>query len=207
MYRKKSKAVSFAESIIALVIVAVVAGFTIPTVIQNLQMAHYRNLWKNFYKDFNNIHTKVILNNRGTGLNLFTSHGTIVALYGNHLNYIRKCSSASDLGCWHLASEWYNLDGTTRDYTYGYGFLLTNGALVGMRSETADCTYNVIGTPICGSIYIDVDGFKGPNTIGKDIYVVWIQERILRPAGSNDIYIDTCAGTRGFGCSALYLKQ
>ena len=207
MYRKKLKAVSFAEIIIAVVILAVVAGFTIPTVIQDLQMVHHRSLWKNFFKDFSTVHTKVIVDNRGTALNLFTDANALVDLYGAHLNSITTCKGST--GCWHAADGWKDLDGTLRSDTYNTGFFLTSKILVAVQSVSTDCSDNTYGIPICAGMLVDINAFEGPNIQGKDIFYFYIQKSNIRAAGAMDTYgINSCnTSSSGHSCAAEYLRQ
>ncbi|EKE02890.1 MAG: hypothetical protein ACD_20C00317G0025 [uncultured bacterium] len=209
MYRKKLKAVSFAEIIIAVVILAVVAGFTIPTVIQDLQLAHYKALWKNFYTDFTTVHAKLAASNRGTVKNLFTNSTQMVNLYGNHLNYLTKCIGTSE--CWHASNTYYGLNGSPDPSAWFYGFVLNNGILIAMTIPSTDCSNTPFGIPSCFEMLVDVNGFKGPNTYGKDIFIIYVQEHNIKPAGcvgSNSSHADTCSPDKsGVSCSTEYLKQ
>ncbi|MFH0702031.1 MAG: hypothetical protein V2B14_00630 [bacterium] len=51
-----------------------------------------------------------------------------------------------------------------------------------------------------------MNGFKGSNTFGKDIYFIWVQEKGLAPFGANDGFVNKCTPTTGEGCAAAVLK-
>ncbi len=59
----------------------------------------------------------------------------------------------------------------------------------------------------CGSITIDVNGFKGPNTIGRDIFAIDILEDRIVPVGSKNLANECSTSNAGRGCAAKYLSQ
>ena len=98
-------------------------------------------------------------------------------------------------------------DGSNK--TFGSrGFILADGTLI-----TTSTSYNSTcsSSPIvaCGWIVIDVNGFNGPNTVGKDIFCFWVRENQLIPAGAPGTYAagtgyNECT-TGGWGCAYSYL--
>jgi hypothetical protein len=59
---------------------------------------------------------------------------------------------------------------------------------------------------ICYIFVADVNGFKGPNTMGKDIYYAYVYNNgIVKPYGAGTT--PSCPSGNGYDCSALYLNQ
>ena len=82
--------------------------------------------------------------------------------------------------------------------------ILADGTLIHLYASNVDGS-STPGFLIYGYIAIDVNGFKKPNVIGKDIFEVFILENKLSPFGSLK-YADTC-DTTGQGCAAEYLYK
>jgi hypothetical protein len=120
--------------------------------------------------------------------------------------------------CWFIhapAIETHQMGGTADYVVWSPGYpaiVLNDGALVSFFGGKSDCS--VVGGHFsneCLQIAVDVNGFKGPNIIGKDIFAIHVREDKLVPYGVNDGYQNDCnsnppSGT-GYGCAAQYLLQ
>ncbi|MDD3149972.1 MAG: hypothetical protein PHV68_03985, partial [Candidatus Gastranaerophilales bacterium] len=130
-------------------------------------------------------------------------------------------SGVSAEGCWHSGdNSWYFLNGTGRvSLSSVPGLILNNGSLVFFQIEKSDCSKDLSAYGAsytrCGYIDIDINGFKKPNTIGKDIFEVSIAENALVPAGAQGFFdpSTTCiegstdSDNKGYGCAAKYLYE
>src|SRR3989339_329004 len=190
------KGFTLAEILITLTIIGIVASLAIPSLIQSVQNNQYKTAWKSALSDLNQVNTRLLMDNGGTVNGVFLNDTDLVNKYSSYLSYIKKCPSGQN--CWHVANNWYELNGNPRNANYGEGLILSNGNLIGFYQESQTCAYNGNGLPTCGYMYVDINGFKGPNTIGKDIYLVWIQQNKITPAGARDNYVNTCS-TLGSG--------
>ena len=121
---------------------------------------------------------------------------------------------------WHQPNKWYDKKGKPQHVNSGYKYLsyiLPDGAIV---------NYNCYN-----QIFIDVNGYKKPNTIGRDIFFMTVQTKNMVPTiisqtgsaiipngctvnGSNstpaltlDNYEEDCKRGTGWGCSLLYLTD
>lgn len=58
-------------------------------------------------------------------------------------------------------------------------------------------------------IAVDVNGFKNPNTLGKDVYIYVMTERGLLPAGNDrsDDEVDEECKTTGLYCFAKIMRD
>lgn len=121
---------------------------------------------------------------------------------------------------WHKQGKWYDKKGNPQSLNPGYeslSYILPDGALV---------NYN------CSKqIFIDVNGYQKPNTIGKDIYFLIVESKNMIPTiisttknsvrpnsctitGTNatpiltkDNIEEDCKSGSGWGCSLLYLLE
>lgn len=210
---------TLAEVLITLSIIGVVAAMTIPTLINNTQDAQYKSALKKSFAVLNQAIELVRSNNGGTMLGAFsdndsTSLQTALAPY---LSYIKSCNNSSNDGCWHVANNWYLLNNTKENMGYSTpGFVLKDGTLIVTYWQTSACS-STISTNYnytrCGFFVFDVNGFKGPNTIGKDIYGVEILPTQFLPSGATPVDSSQICNSSasnnednsGWSCTAKYL--
>jgi len=211
-----SKGFTLAEILITLTVIGVVAALTIPTLLQNTNDAELKVALKRDFADLSQA-TLLIKNDFGGSLtnafpgDLLGSESLKNAFKGKY-SYIKEChgiasyggsgTGASAEGCWHVANAWRNLNGTKRiDAINQPGLILNNGILMNFSLYKSDCSILSGGSyRTCGDIIFDVNGFKTPNTIGKDIFAVSITDQQLIPS------VYECPGD-GWGCAAKFLYE
>lgn len=207
-----SKKIGFtlAEVLITLVIIGIIAAFTIPSLITNLQDQQYKVAWKKNYNFFSQATNKLLLDKgRGDFINLFADDTAFQSEYEPFFNVMKSYPA---WGGWHSANTWYFFNGTSINSTMSNVSYLADGSMLAfdlIRSACDEVKGNM--TNICGEVYFDVNGLKKPNTIGKDIFSVYVRSNSIIPRGS---YLDfqwvqiSCVSTgQGFGCSNKYLLQ
>jgi len=208
---------TLAEVLIVIGIIGVVANMTIPTLINNIQNQENIIMYKKVYSGIS-ASVKMVMNEYGQdNINGLLATGTdsepfVVALK-NYLAISKICGANATNGiCFHSNSNWKHLnnssiDGSTITHeTHDVqGAMLQNGVLMKW------CTHNCAnGSPSCADFFIDANGFKGPNTVGKDIFAVAItQDNKILPFGTQgDAYYGTCTtSSTGYGCSAEVLYK
>ncbi|OGI21611.1 MAG: hypothetical protein A2287_08610 [Candidatus Melainabacteria bacterium RIFOXYA12_FULL_32_12] len=97
------------------------------------------------------------------------------------MHVVKICSNASAQGCFH--QNWLKLNGDESIGDGIPGFILNDGTLVRIYWNVAH-----------GGIIYDVNGFKKPNTVGKDIFRLMIRVNILEYGEGTD------CSTTGWGC-------
>lgn len=111
--------------------------------------------------------------------NAYATRNDLLDAYAAKLKVQKTCSAATAVGdCW--ASTTYRLNGTSGAAMApaSYSIVLLNGTVVQIdstggwyQSNCAMSWYTGNGsTGICGMINIDINGLKGPNTMGRDIF-------------------------------------
>ncbi|MDD3012460.1 MAG: hypothetical protein PHC34_02010 [Candidatus Gastranaerophilales bacterium] len=167
---------------------------------------------------------------RGSNLSgeLGTSTGTehdFRDAFLKYMSYVKLCAedtATGPNGCWHAANTFYYLSGAAyaSDYSSYSRVILNNGSLVAFNFNSTTCTHTyTANNDSCGNVLIDINGFKGPNKVGKDIYGLNVTRNgTVLPYGSQgDVFyvspstyscdIDTYPSTRGWSCSATHLYQ
>lgn len=220
-FNKKIKlnAFTLAEVLITLGIIGVVAAMTIPVILNNSQDTQFKSAWKKQYSLIEQI-SKTFLQDNG---NTFLGVTNYMTAFLPYLKTVKTCPTASDTeGCWVPSGQNKYLTTYGGETTAGMpnngpaknlgiypGMILADGTLV-VYMAYWNATCNQYGN-VCGWILFDVNGFDQPNTIGKDVYGVWVLQDRIVPIGSSTVnaLVRDCSATNstGYGCSSVYLLQ
>ena len=175
MYKKK--AFTLAEVLLTLTVVGILATLTIPAMIQNTQDTELKVAWKQSFLDLSQASKKLSLDNAGNLSGLFTDNNDFRDHYLPYLSYTKTCNTGTATGlngCWPLIT--YELSGgilVNSTFTDLSRVMLNNGTLLGFYLGSSTCTNTETpNNDQCGNIIVDVNGFKGPNKVGKDIFDV-----------------------------------
>lgn len=207
---------SLAEVLITLGIIGVVAAMTIPALISNIQDAQLKTAWKKTFSTFSNATSSIMQDNAWNISSLITSsNDTIRVLYEPYLRINKSCASPTANGvCWHPDSGWQLLNKSAIPTSVtGISYLsITSGPAADILSDGTFARYIAVpcsGNTYCGHIIVDVNGFKPPNIVGKDIFGMFLYPDKLVPFGIPSRGEEsTCTATdQGFGCSAYYLSN
>lgn len=204
-------AFTLAEVLITLGIIGLVAAITIPTVLNNAQDQQFITGWKKAFSVLNQATISVVSDNAGTikGLCSDGDNDCLKTAFLSYLRVTKNCDSTTTIGnCWHKANTLKDLNNSFENWS-GSGLILNDGMYVLFGHYTQNCTENYGTIYRCGNINVDINGAKGPNVLGKDVFGVHLLENIDKPYGTaGDGLEDTCiASSFGYGCSAKYLYQ
>jgi len=225
---------TLAEMLIVIIIIGVVAAIVTPMIFGTTSDAQFHAAWKKKYADLSQVTQMLVVDNGGSLAGAFPGNvaggEALKDAFASKLNIIKDCSGASwsggtgigasAEGCWHEgANSWYYLNGTAvsgSNWTYP-GLILNNGSLMYFHVNSSNCSQTAGDYKRCGHIYIDVNGFKKPNIIGKDVFGVNITSNALIPWGARGLAdpSTTCIEgstaadntNTGYGCSAKYLYE
>ena len=218
---KKNIAFTLAEVLITLAIIGIVAEMTIPTLLQNVDTVSMKSGWKKNYSSLSTIGKQLAYENGGLLVNVFQTQDDLMNAFRGKYKYTKSCLSGSTLssGCWHADNTWYSIAGVQMAGS-GAGFannssiVLLDGTILSSSLNSSSCTSTVVPNKNgCGIVYVDVNGYKKPNTVGKDIFVArLLSDGTVIPAGtpgdanySSASYCNTTNGKDGWDCSAYYL--
>ena len=223
MLNKTSKSTYFgftlAEVLLTLTVIGIIASLTIPTLMQSTQETELKASFKKEYANIVAATHRILQDNAGSLIDVFQDpvgsldeNDEMRDKYLSYMNYIRKCDHGAPNPdtCWHNANQWKNLDNTlvAVNYISSSRAILTDGTFLVFKALNPNCTDNHgFGAVSCGYIYIDVNGFKLPNTFGRDIYFVHINKNGILPKGTqgDNSWNDCGTGTDGTGCAVRVL--
>lgn len=229
----RNKGFTLAEVLLTLVIVGIIAALTIPSIIANTSDAALKAQWRNVFSQLNQATLKISTDSSTTLIGAFenglSGNDNLRESYLKYLNYTKLCNSGNALspdGCW--ASDWSWITDSCADDKSWYNTQLTgasrlvlnNGAYLAFLFYNQNC--NGSSAPngdSCGDIWLDVNGSKAPNRVGKDIFGLRITKNAtLAPMGSKNDWEDQHVSVRscnvaaypasqGWSCSSYYLTH
>jgi len=215
--RTAGKGFTLAEILITLTVIGVVAALTIPTLLQNTQQAELKTAYKKSFGDFSQA-TIQIMNDNGSNLiglcnimgNVNDSSNCLRNEYAKHLSYIKSCDSGTTYGnCWNKITDFHYMNGDITTWGDRGSLILSNGAFIEIEAEGTNCQTPISWANninnVCGLIMLDVNGYKKPNIVGKDIYSMWIRPNRLIPFGTAEDGYDSPSVARGWEYSSLNL--
>jgi len=201
---------TLAEVLITLVIVGVVAAFTIPTLVNNTKKQEYVA----GLKKANSVLSQAVYKigqNKGypVGDYSFFNDVDFIDEFAKVVNVNKKCSNMIDCFGRHFSGyKWLNGAGVSamtenNSVVTSDGQMFTHvrnfGLSFGLSGED---TSNALGR-----IVVDINGQKNPNQFGYDTFLFYIVDKKgIVPAGANSTS-DCIANGSGQTCAAKVLKE
>jgi len=191
---------TLAEVLITLGIIGIVAAMTIPTLMANYQKTQYVAGLKKGYSEITEA-LKLMANDNGCPGDLkcsgVFSSSTDPSMAGSELKKYFKL--AKDCGSTYNVNDektkcmtdsyvqYLDGSGGKQDLNltwggFGYRFITADGFAISLINDHDNCNDDVSAehdlnsnlSKTCGDLYIDVNGFKGPNIYGRDIFKFYI---------------------------------
>ena len=183
-----SKGFTLAEVLITLAIIGIVAALTIPTLIQNYQERAWNTASQVFQRKLGE--ALRVMNVQGT-LAGYTTTEAFVDELSKHIKITRICDNDDITTCFADTVTWgdeeVDMSKVKKAKNFGKDDWDTNTVAVqfangvnGVIAYNPDCRQNQFSNDVitvgetgigttCLAILYDVDGFKNPNTEGKDL--------------------------------------
>ena len=217
----KKDAFTLAEVLITLGIIGVVAAMTLPIITNKISDKQNIAALKKSYSIISQAAENVV-REYGSFANLCETGDTdcLRNIFMSYLKTVKVCDKGDLSGnCWSKNGEWKRLNG--RDawlMDNQAGFILSDGTFVGLKYTSAECDNQDGSTDMpasvltCGSVSVDVNGFKKPNVICRDIFFFYILPNKLIPYGAEGTWTgshrDYMCGGGGDGesCTMEYLS-
>jgi len=170
---EKRAAFTLAEVLITLAIIGVVAAMTIPTLISNYQEKANVTKLKVTYSMLANA-WQLAYANKGE-----FKDGDPDDLYNYISPYIKFSKYCGrETGCWPdlmvkflHGTDWVNID----SYTNYRKAIISNGSLIQFYARSYDNK--------APEFRVDINGFAGPNSLGKDIFYFKVENNRVLPRG------------------------
>lgn len=186
-------AFTLAEILITLGIIGVVAALTIPSLIVKYQDKVLINQTKKAYSVFQNGLALASQDNGTPGDNSLTfpkdqTSDTVIKNFSKYFNGAQVCINRNQNGCSQYYYETlpdtpkYNNSGEVMSSVASSPVLiLSDGAIFEISSNRTGCEntrYTGVNydyySAICANVTMDVNGVKGPNQYGRDVYHLWV---------------------------------
>ena len=229
MFCHKLRAFTLSETLITLVIIGVVASITVPTLWANYQEKERIAKIKKMYSALSNA-MKLVVVNGGTPEDLGVRDDNMEDLtewfneyIGNKLLHMKE-ACYNKKGCWSETGV-KMLNGGSHPYNnkgIGWGHaiisvVLMDGSFISidpLANGNIDYYYKVkVNNPSGAGLILtfDINGAKGPNMMGKDVFVSIFTEEGYVPAykhATKEQIEEDCSPTgQGFSCLMKYLSK
>lgn len=224
---KYKKGFTLAEVLITLSIIGIVAALTVPSLVKDFKETQYKIAWKKAFSmvsqaglalaaEHGGDLAEVYPSEKRASENAITIRRDLARYLGGYLKTCNSCDQSKKI-CFPdhkpLNKHSGSVHGSCSGNGSGVSAILKNGMSINITDPDPAC-----GTApnwICFGIQIDVNGTKGPNIIGKDMFELSINRNgIVRPTGwtktNNQILTEWSgchSGGLGWYCSAWYLRQ
>lgn len=224
MFFKKSTAklaFTLAEVLITLLIIGIVASIVIPSLLQNTRNQEAIVGLKALYSNLQAGYSLALLDNGGDLSSLFDGQDNISKATNSMLSkysIIKQCD-VTGRGCFpevnykqlndNLFQNPYNSSANFNDYPSSRKILLNNGMSILIDDIANFCSNDYGSGPLkntCGLIFVDINGSKGPNKIGRDTFEFLITKLGIYPVGTTYDGSDCSISTSGVGCTGEILK-
>ena len=186
--KQKTTAFTLAEVLITLAIIGIVAALTIPTLVQNYQERAWNTASQVFQRKLGE--ALRVMNVQGT-LAGYTTTEAFVDELSKHIKITRICDNDDITTCFADTVTWgdeeVDMSKVKKAKNFGQNDWDTNTVAVqfangvnGIIAYNPNCRQNQFSNDVitvgengigtdCLAILYDVDGFKNPNTEGKDL--------------------------------------
>ena len=206
----KKAAFTLAEVLITLGIIGVVAAMTMPSLIQNYQEKATVTKLKKCYSLVSQAYVSILNDEGGSDTLQAGDDLEMMEKFGKYLKYQKTCGR--NKGCFpnvtykSVTGNGYNKwEDDTTDRSRA---VLTDGTLI-MFNKSAMWRGNE-GNYLYAQIYVDINGFKGPNQLGRDFFYFYINPEKIVPAGAKALeeknedqkFTKNCIQQNGYACAA-----
>jgi len=217
-------AFTLAEVLFTLAVIGIVSSMTIPSLLNKMQgsdsVVRVKKVYSILYDAFQR--TRIDGVDVGAQFAGDYSSGNVYNVFAPYLNVQKECGT--NAGCFpHVmykfldGTNWGIFDGDSRFYTVA----LTDGTLLlfyDLSTVDEGSNWGGVGnfTDVYATMYMDINGEKGPNKAGRDLFEFVITPQGIYPRGG---YGDqrpgySCDPTnvvllerRGFGCAGRILRE
>ena len=213
----KRVAFTLAEVLITLGIIGVVAAITLPTLVANYQKTVWVNQLKKTYTTLNEGLKQMLVQENCTEVKsclLFDYHGDNNGEYHYSSSFYELFPKVFNLVDYFNGDNYYNskykrdvkgiegrshsFDDIPSGYSYGY-----SPGLVGSTKNGE--IYMLEYGPAGSSVTVDINGFKQPNQIGRDIFVFVLSPKSssFAPIGTHSFYSEYVYGEKDLSDSEV----
>ena len=183
------KAFTLAEVLITLTIIGVIAAITIPNLMQSWQERHTISAVKEAYSLLDNA-IKQMVREEGPIVDWGSENITSSNLINKLNDYLKIEKTCTNGTCYQNSTtatfKRFSSGNDSRasiSVVLGTGYVLANGMIIKPIIERKDISVDAFFRKevSLGYVFVDVNGAKGPNRYGYDIFFLDFDEKGLRP--------------------------
>ena len=204
------------EILLAIGILGVTAAITIPALIQHTNRKDWMTALKKSYTILSEGFKQT------EALNGKIASWEEEEFYSNFIEGFKVSKSCEGSSC--LPNEVYLNESGFTSPENSKSYVLADGQAISLSLTDTNCA-TAVGSleGICGNVFIDVNGEKGPNTMGKDFFGFYVTKEGIIPYGSKKIDViqsgykwvangcnngnAVCAEGKTFSCSNAQTDQ
>lgn len=214
------KGFTLAEVLITLVIIGVIAAITIPSLINKTNEQETVTAVKKAYSVLNQGLNKAKIENGEIDTWVDENSPTLLTDFTDklkpHFSVLQYHTDMKD--CFANNSKYMNDESFISLWQGRPAFSLADGSLVTFWFGVPRCNFEDGSSEnlknACGDLVVDINGQKGPNTIGKDMFSFVITKNGVTPSGlpsaieANGRSINNCGkNSQGMGCTAWVIAK
>lgn len=202
-------AFTLAEVLITLAIVGIVAALTLPSLITKYQHKQLEIGFKKIYSELAQATQSIVFDSGGSLEGVFNeTDNPPISVYQKYMKNVQICTNFTNMRnpCW--PEEWFLLSGQKINSTERYHTLITpsgTSMIFYLYSTNCDNTLETKKPIACARIRTDINGYKRPNTVGRDIFDFYITKDKIIPRGAPET-TSTPTNAEGWG-KAYYVLQ
>ena len=168
------------EILLAIGILGVTAAITIPALIQHTNRKDWMTALKKSYTILSEGFKQT------EALNGKIASWEEEEFYSNFIEGFKVSKSCEGSSC--LPNEVYLNESGFTSPENSKSYVLADGQAISLSLTDTNCA-TAVGSleGICGNVFIDVNGEKGPNTMGKDFFGFYVTKEGIIPYGSKKI--------------------
>lgn len=222
----KNKAFTLAEVLITLMIIGILALVTIPSLIQSWEEREAITKLKKTYAMLQQAFKMAEIDNGSPDTWNLTVSTTLTNLIP-YLPVLKDCKNQD--GCVYTGM-YKTLNGV--DYVSiaanqawsGYRILLKDNTSIFTASASNTCAlsiFSVNGSAACMNFMVDINGLKGPNVAGRDLFFFSMTKDGIMPWGGSNVkdendqklnrypHSETCVNKNyaGYGCARWIIER
>ena len=217
----RKKGFTLAEVLITLVIIGVIAAMTIPSLINKTNEQETVVAVKKAFTIISQAYQKIFAENGEINPSMLGDRNseatkTLGEMFARQLNTQKVCGMDTSGDCFSTQNNGMYKDFVGNDWqvmnaSNTYKMVLSDGIAVSVRGYM---TYNSYGTSEAlqncfGEVIVDVNGDKGPNAQGKDVFKFRLTKFGVLPSGTQedtDNPPENCR-TAGLACTAWVITN
>ncbi len=186
---KAKSGFTLAEVLLVITVIGIVASLTLPSLIVSIQETEMTVSTKKAYSEICAAWKNYIEDNGGTPVGKFTSTDDL------RTNFLREYFAYSQVTSLGSNTRIFQSLNSTNYYTNNVGITKSNGVYIGFGNASPTCTLQGYAN-LCAQLVMDVNGKKGPNRDGYDVFWFNLMTDSVFPGdaryGANHVVNTTC---------------